>query len=327
MAIKNWEIVIDRQTKPISQAGFGKPLVLTTEKDFSFKTFNDVDDIIEDFEVGSETYRLVSRIKGQTPSPSEFAILGVETEDALELVTALMEENGEFYFLTCTSHEAEVVEALAEWTETQHKMYGFSTDDLELAESISSKQYDNTFYMVHKDPNSYPCEGWIGACAPFDAGSITWNYKEVSGVTTSDVDVNDVIDLNGNVIINQHGINHTHDGRVASGEWIDVIRSSHYLYARIDESVFGTLIRAPKVPYDNGGISMIEAAIEAPIKQAAGRGMVAEEDGEFLYEVRAPKRSETTQNDRAERTLPDIVAEVTLAGAIHGGKIQIVIKV
>lgn len=336
LAIKDWEILISRETRAVSQAGFGRPLILTTDKDHDFKLYEDLKDVVDDFDESTEAYKMANRILGQTPKPKEIAILGVTADEGEEgdgpdlptvLVSNLNRLDKEFYFLTCDDHSENVVKALAEWTESQQKMYGFSTDDMTLVESIEAKGYDRTFFVVHQDPTSYPCEGWIGRCAPEDPGSITWNFKSVSGISTSGVDSNEVKALNGNTYIEQHGERHMYDGRTASGEWIDVIRSQDYLYTRIDESIFGTLLRAKKVPYTNTGISMIEAAIEAPIKQAANNGMIAEDDGEYLYEITVPRRSDTTVNDRAERLLPDIEAVVTLAGAVHGGKINLIIQV
>lgn len=336
LSIKDWEIVISKETRAISQAGFGKPLILVTDIDHDFKSYEDLEGVSEDFDEDSKAYKMANRILGQTPKPNEIAIMGVTADEGEEgggtalstvLVSNLNRLDKEFYFLTCDDHSEDVVKALAEWTESQQKMYGFSTDDLELAGAIEEKGYERTFFVVHEDPESYPCEGWIGRCAPEDPGSITWNFKTVAGVTTSGVDSSDVKDLNGNTYIEQHGERHMYDGRTASGEWIDVIRSQDYLYTRIDESIFGTLLRAKKVPYTNTGISMIEAAIEAPIKQAANNGMIAEDDGEYLYEITVPRRSDTTVNDRAERLLPNIEAVVYLAGSVHGGKVNLIIQV
>src|SRR5699024_719289 len=183
MAIKDWQITIDRSTRAISQAGFAKILILATSHEHPFTTYYGIDDVIEDFDETTEAYKMASRIFGQTPKPQEIAILGVGngSEGGLpepnELINALNNTDEEFYFLTCEDNSKNVVEALAEWTETQQKMYGFSTDDLELAESIETKGYDRTFFVVHESPESYPCEGWIGRCAPEEPGSITWNYK------------------------------------------------------------------------------------------------------------------------------------------------------
>lgn len=330
LAIKDWEIVIDRQTSPISQAGFSKPLILSTEKDFEFKTFTDVKDIVEDFDESTETYKVADRIMGQSPRPSEFAIVGVRYEEDSDepetLVAQLNKLKEDYFFLVSNNQDDDVIEALVEWVESEHKMYGFSTDNPELVERLSEMEYDNSFTMLHEEPESYPAEGLIGACASYEPGSITWNFKKVSGVAPSGFDAGEIAEINGNVIMRQHGQSHSHEGVVLSGEYIDVIQSEHFIYARVDESVFMTLLNAPKVPFDNTGISMIEASVESPLKQAAQNGMIAEEDGEFLYEVSAPRRSEVSVNDRANRHLPGIVSEFEIAGAIHGGKIRITIK-
>lgn len=163
MAIKNWEIIVDRQTKPIPQAGFAKPLILSTEKDFEFKTFEELGDITSDFDEETDTYKLANRILGQSTRPAEFAILGVDFEedsgDVGELIAALNDTEGDYFFLTCISQHEDVIEALVEWVESQHKMYGFSTDDPVLVEVLSEKEYDNSFCIIHHEPKTYPAEG------------------------------------------------------------------------------------------------------------------------------------------------------------------------
>lgn len=328
MAIKDWVIDVEKESQAISKKGFGLILILASDKDHDYTIYEELKDVAEDFDESSEVYKIANRIKGQSPKPEEFAVLGIdnETGEAEDLVGLLNNTDDEFYFLVCDDNSKDTVEALAEWTESQQKMYGFSTDDKELAKSIEDKKYERTFFVVHEEPETYPCEGWIGRCAPEDAGSITWNFKEVSGISTSGFKSKEVKELNGNTYIEQHGQRHMYDGRTASGEWIDVIRSQDYLYSRIDESIFSTLLNANKVPYENRGIGLIETAIETPIKRAANNGMIAEEDGEYLYSVSAPKRKDTTSEDRKKRVLPNIVAELEIAGAVHGGKMTIAIK-
>ncbi|SDI15977.1 Protein of unknown function [Alteribacillus persepolensis] len=329
MAIKDWQITISRQTRAISQAGFGKVLILATDSAHPFTTYTELEDVSADFDETTEAYAMANRILGQTPRPTEIAIMGVEYDNAVDepttLVSALNDTKEEYYFLTCQEQGSAEITALSEWVDAQQKLYGVSTDDETVLEGLES---DRTIVMVHSDPTSYPCEAWIGKCASFDPGSITWNYQPLNGLSASDVDEDAVKEAGGNTYIEQHGNLHTYDGQVTSGEWIDVMRSQDFLYTRIDESVFGTLLRADKVPYTNAGIAMIEAAIEAPIMEAAQNDMIAtDEDGQFMYSVNAPTRSETTANDRADRLLPNIQANVTLAGAVHGGDIEITIEV
>lgn len=322
MAIKDWVINVIKDTKPPTQKGFGTILLLTTEGEHEYKKYDDIDDIRDDFE-GKEVYEIAKRIFNQEPNPGELHIVGAATD----IVETLANVKEDYYFVLTDSGDGDTLEEIADWIETKKKMFAFSTDDQDLIEIMSDKEYENTFAVRTDYPETYPAESLVGKCASTTPGSITWAYQELRGVRGSDFDINEALDVNANIILAQHGKLHSYEGKTFSGEYIDVIRSSHYLYARIDESVFNVLLKNGKVPYDNNGITMIEAAVEAPIKRAANNRMIAEEEGEFLYEVSAPRRSDTTVNDRAERFLPDVVAEVTLAGAIHKGSITIRVKI
>ena len=132
---------------------------------------------------------------------------------------------------------------------------------------------------------------------------------------------------NGNTYIRQHGLLHAYDGRVTNGEWIDVIRSQDFIHTRIDEEVFRTVYNAGKVPYDPAGFAMIGSAVESPLQTAANNGMIAtDEDKQFMYSVTVPKVSEASANDRANRKMPPVQFEMRIAGAVHGGKIEGIIK-
>lgn len=54
------------------------------------------------------------------------------------------------------------------------------------------------------------------------------------------------------------GVNITQEGKVASGEWIDIIIGTDWLEARLRESVYSALVNNRKIPYDDTGIAMIE---------------------------------------------------------------------
>lgn len=333
MTIRDVEVVISRETQAVSQAGFGVPLVLATSKDHPYTTYRDLSSVAEDFNETTEAYAIANRIFAQNPRPQQIAILGVsydsEVDEPTSLVSALNDVAGEdFYFLLCEEQGEDEILALSQWTDSQKRIYFYSSNDPSILENIES---DRTVALIHENPASYPAEGWVGVCAPTNPGSITWKFKTINGVldagySTSEVD--DIVENGGNTYIRQGGILHTYDGRTTSGEWIDIIRSQDFIETRIKEEVFRTLVNAPKVPYTSAGIAMISSAVESVLQNAYGNGMIAEdEDGVPLYSVTAPRRSDIPVNDRANRILPDVHFEFELAGAIHKTRITGVIRV
>lgn len=333
MAIRDVEVVITRETQAVSQAGFGTPLILATSKDHPFTTYADLAGVAEDFPEGTNAYKIANRIFAQNPRPQKIAILGVEYDSEVDepsvLISALnANAENDFYFLLCEEQGQTEIQALSEWVDSQKRLYFYSTDDPSIHDGLNS---DRTVALVHKQPETYPAEGWVGVCAPTDPGSITWKFKTINGIGESGYsssEVDSIVESGGNTYIRQGGILHTYDGRTTSGEWIDIIRSQDFVEARIKEEVFRTLVNAPKVPFTSAGIAMITSAVESVLKNAFENGIIAEdEEGEPLYSVTAPNRADISENDRANRILPDVRFEFELAGAVHKVRIVGVIRV
>lgn len=327
MAIKDWDIKITDNSRPVPQSSFSRVLIATTEKDFGEKLFTTFDDISDEFDSDSDVYKISTAIFGQNPSVSEVVVVGVETQDEAELVKAISDVDLDFFFVVTNEQEEVFVKAIADYIEGTHKMYGVTTDSEDVIDSLHEGEYDNTFYVVHNTPESYACEAWIGRCGAESPGSITWNFKPVSGIGLSNKESERVRDKNGNSSIEYHGQQYMFDGRVASGQWIDVIQSQHYVYQKVNEEVFSALINNPKIPYDNTGISVIEGAIENALKSAANNGIIAMEDNEYMFDVSTPDRSDMSKNDRVNRILKDVKANFIIAGAIHGGEVEITVSV
>ncbi|GAK01507.1 DUF3383 family protein [Geomicrobium sp. JCM 19055] len=327
MAIRDVEVTITRETQTVSQAGFGLPLILGKSKSHEYKTYRSIQEVSDDFNVNDEEYRFANRIFAQSPRPQRVAIKSIadENEDGDgaspdQLVRALNNTDEDFYFLLCTDQSDDVVSALSDWVDSQRKLYFYTTNSID---SILDRNAERAVGLLHSDPTA--AAGWVGRCAPTDPGSITWKFKQVSGVGLSEGINDDEIELiiddesNGNAIISQGGVLHTTPGRTTSGEFIDILRSQDFVEARLKERVFTTLVNAPKVPFTNTGIAMIRAAVESVLKSAFNNGIIAEdENGEPLYNISTPDRSDVPQEDRAKRTLPDVNFDFELAGAIHG---------
>lgn len=333
MAIRDVEVVITRETRAVTQAGFGTPMILATNKNFPYTTFTELSAVAEQFDPSTRAYQMANRIFGQTPRPVRLGIYGVEFDPETDSVNELIAElnkvaEKDFYFLLCDRQEEDVILALSQWIDAQRKLYFYDTDDPTIHETIES---DRTIPFVHKNPLSFPAAGWVGVCAPQDPGSITWKFKTISGIedpgySTAEVDA--IVESGGNTYVRQGGILHTYDGRTSSGEWIDVMRSMDFVEARIKEEVFRVLVNSPKVRYDSIGIAQIVSAVESVLKTAFNQGIIAvDDDGQPMYTVTAPKRSEIPANMRAQRILPDVNFTFTLAGAVHKVRIRGVIQV
>jgi hypothetical protein len=330
------EVNITRQTKPLSQKGFGLPLVLSPSGAFDYKVYTEISEVAPDFAETTEEYKLLSRMFGQNPSPAEIAVYGVQYDEATgvpaDLVSALNElvkTHNEFYYLLSTVQGDEEVQALAEWISTQEKIYAASTSSQTLYDTLTGL-YDNVFLLVHDQPDTYPAEGLVALLAPQTIGSYTWTFKNIAGVPAVAYDntkINDIHTKNACTYISEGGTNITSHGVATSGEYIDVIQGQHFIQAKITENIFGLLVRTPKVPYTSDGIALAVAEVEKALQLAGQNGIIAEENDEYQFTITIPNLEDIPANTRANRTLPDIPWTATIAGAIESVTVNGVLKI
>ncbi len=330
------DVEISRETKPLSEKGFGLPLVLATSKTVDYKEYTGIEDVALDFDVSTKEYKLFSRMFGQNPKPAEIAVYGFDYDSVLDGATALpstlnelIKTHSDFYYVVSPEQGDAEITALAEWTNTQDKLYGVTTSNVTLAETIKG-QYDNTFIVVHDQPGTYVAEGLIAVCAPKKIGSFTWTFKNVQGVpavTFDNTEINQIEDANASTYINEAGLLMNSKGVVTSGEYIDVIQATHYLKARLAEGVFRLIALRDKVPGTDSGITLVVGEVETILSReienvTTGEGIIArDEAGNPMYTITAPRRADIPKNTLAQRILPDIKWTATIAGAFE--KVQI----
>ena len=115
----------------------------------------------------------------------------------------------------------------------------------------------------------------------------------------------------------------TQTGKVAAGEWIDIIRFRDWLAEEIKTNVFYLLINSDKVSYTDGGIAAIESVIRKALEDGQAAGGIApdeyDEDGNLNlgYVLAMPLAANITSNQKASRILEGVSFTARLAGAIH----------
>ncbi|WP_240676301.1 DUF3383 family protein [Bacillus albus] len=319
------KVTITRQTKAVSQKGFGLPLILSTDKKLDYKEYTEIDGIGTDYGTNSATYKMASAILGQTPRPEKIAVHGVTyvaaTGNPTELSAALNElvkKSNDFFYLHCSLQTDPVITELSKWINTQEKFYFASTVNKTLAKTLNSQ---NTVIMVHPAPDTYPAAAWVGVCAPMQVGSYTWTFKTLNGITPADYDdavIGEIETNNASTYITEGGVNITSKGVTTTGEYIDILQGQYYLKARMTENVFALLARLPKVPFTDAGIALVVAELEKTLKDGVKQGIIAKDAGDNpIYSIVAPNRAEVSANDRGKRTLPDLKWTATIAGAIE----------
>ena len=271
----------------------------------------------------------------------------VASDEMADDLAAIKDENNDWYGLVLTSRAAADQEAAAAWVESNTKICGVASSDANIINQSSTEDttsiaavlengnYFRTFCIYTAQPDDFPDAAWMGKQLPTDPGSTTWKFKTLAGVTEdnlTDTQYNNAKAKNCNVFTEVAGTAITEDGKVAGGEFIDIIRGRDWLEARMTEEIFSLLTRKAKVPYTDGGIAMIEAVVIQVLELGITRNFIApayvnEDTNEAVnsYVITVPKVRDITFNDRASRILDDLTFKATVAGAIHAVDISGVI--
>jgi hypothetical protein len=329
-------VQVTRQTKTISQAGFGVCLILTPVASLPaarVSFYTSIDGVSDDFESSTDAYKSAAAIFSQNPRPEKIAIgryLSTETID--DVLPLIKDETNDWYALVLTSRTQADQAFAAAWIETQDKILFVRSnnadikdpaDDTDICSVLSAATRERTATIAHfPATDDFIDAGWLGGMLPKQPGSATFAFKTVSGATPDKFTASEQAAIDAkkaNHYQTVGGVNIMQPGKMASGEWIDVIIGIDWLKARIAERIFSVLANRDKVPYTDAGAATLENEIRAQLTEGVKVGLLAADPA---FTVTVPKVSTISVNDRASRVFPSITFEATLAGAIHKTTIQ-----
>lgn len=261
----------------------------------------------------------------------------VDTESVTDALNAINEYQNNWYGLILASRDPTDVSAAAAWVEAAElKVFVTASNDeniLDAGDTTSIahlfKQYGYFKTQVRyaaKADTEYPDAALLGRILPYDPGSYTAAFKNLAGVSVDSLTTTQrAIAFSKNVDVYEYigGVNITRNGKVAGGEYLDVMIFIDWLKARCTEAVFEILVSNLKVPYTDAGIAAVENALTQPLKagqNAGGISPTAYDDqkrqiGGFYITV--PKAANVSSADKTARTLNNVKFVAFLAGAIH----------
>ena len=257
-------------------------------------------------------------------------------------LTACSKENADWYGVALASRYEEDILDAAEWVESNGRLFGVSsaqagildaaaTDDL--ASKCQQKQYFRTHVWFHGKADSEALDAAVAANRfTFYPGGETWANARLAGITYDGLGEGQALAAhakNANPYEQMRSFAVTQNGKVAAGEWIDVIRGRDWLAEQVKIEVATQLVNAPgKVPFTDGGIQVLVAGVRKALMLAQARGLVAPDEvdaaGKIIpgFVISAPLSMNIPTNDKANRVLRDLKFSARLAGAIHVGDIK-----
>lgn len=315
--ILDFPVNIQRKTVGVSERGFGTILIYDPSQDINFKYITAEN--VKEFSTESKLYKMASRLFMQKPQPQEVAVVG-KNGAAVEGFKKVLEETNDFFFLTCTDNSVETIKGLSNLCQVNNKVYAVTVNDYEDAKKLFEEVYDNTFVMYHDDSDSFVAEA-LAVVMSYKIGGKTAKFKTLQGVKAANVSLTQVNELHKSNLftyVEKLGVLQTSEGKMLSGEYIDVILGEYWIRFRMEERMQRLALTQDKIPYTNRGIGMLVGVAELVQTEAVAMGIV--EEGQYRVDYKV--REDVDSNEVALRKYDYILWTAMLQGAIHTGQIS-----
>lgn len=314
--------------KPVGTVGFGVPLIMIENAGTAIE-YTEISNISEavtaGVAAGTDAHKAIQLIFAQQHAPKIVAVYATTgtaetaladtalTDKAWRQLIVINEGDGT---ATTAAKISTAVEAL------DGKLYfaSLETDD---STTITTTGLRRTilFYCNKTTDVPVPVAALVGDTAGRAAGSFTYKNLVLSGVAPqnlTETQLNVIHSKGGISYVKKAGDNVTSEGKVAGGEYIDIIDSEDYIVQQMTYRTQKVLNNTDKVPYDNNGIALLEMAAVDVLQSAYNNGMIAtNDDGTPAYSVEYALREDTKESDRADRVYLGGNFKFALAGAIH----------
>jgi hypothetical protein len=281
----------------------------------------------------SDWDRALLSVEDKTPDPGIAADLA-----AIRLADA------DWYGLAVSHNSEAICEEAADWAETEDVIFACNTSDdaaldtgvsTDIQSVLKAKSYIRTICGFDEDDmGGYMGAGMLAERLPFDPGlppyaGGTFNAKTLAGVTADTLTPTQKAALTTKgytVYITTADVSHTLGGKSASGEWLDKTRFVDWYRIRQQELLAQVQLNNDRVPYDERGISLLEAACRAQLKAGLASGGISptDENGNPPSVV-MKALADTTSIERGARTYGAIQIAWKYAGAIHNTTVQITV--
>lgn len=258
-------------------------------------------------------------------------------EEGLEAITATVQralENNDWWAICPAGIAEENYQAIADAIEDTERCFIYtycSEADPVKGEKFRSAGIIGLTSMTAEppaatDPNRFLSVAFTIAALLNNAGSETWAYWKLNGVTHISLSSQEAKAL-GEANVSYYGQVGsqccTIGGKVKAGEWIDVIRFRDWQKNNIQQTVFALFIANTKVPFTDRGIALIQNGVITSLKAGIANGgiidTVEDADGNVTpgYTVTVPKAKDLPAEMRQSRKLPGVGFSAHLSNAIH----------
>lgn len=285
----------------------------------------------------SETYLAATVAFAQDPRPEKVYVAVRKTDsDTTETITTTLDRavgTAGWYGIALVGETAgSDIKLVAQWAESNEKLFGFSWTGSEIPIDVTA--YNRTYAMYYSGTETvdkYGALALMAKCFGYDPGSESWDLKtlgSVSASTLTSAKIKELEKIPSMYYTKIASKNCTMNGKVGSGEWIDIIRFRDWLISEIQSKVFNYLTANKKVPYTSAGITGVQNRIEEVLTSAQRTGGIdvdeTDSDGNITkgFSVSVPKMGDVSSSEKKSRRLRNVTFTARLAGAINATYIK-----
>ena len=324
-------VQIDLNTAAVGRANFGTICVFaqqvgahTAGKVETYQRFTDVP-----ADVPSIARGMIQAIFSQQPRASQVKVAYVADAGALtaeDLQKALDSDNR--WYCAVIAHASQNQQDFAKALEATRHLLVLTVAETDqgvaIARALKSLNLYRTAVIASSDINTGAA--WAAKALGYQAGSETWALKRLAGVTASTMSAaleSKLQEQNASFFARHSSdLSVTRGGKVAAGEWIDVIRFRDWLQDAMQTNLVTMLVNRPKLPYTDEGLEVIAATMIKTLQEGVRAGGVIDwrDDGEGNqvpgYDVSVPRAADVPFNIKASR-VANVGFTAYLTGAIH----------
>lgn len=260
---------------------------------------------------------------------------------AVEALTAIRAVDETAFYIACDDHSEATQLALAQYCNSIKRMYVTSTQDAEsgnpaatsgIGFELDALNYDYVSCMYHSKADTVLAEGAvIGAMASIEPGASTLTDKTLVGVPEDNLSATFISALeskNMPYYAEIAGVGSVFNSKVPSGQFFDTIVFAAEAEARIGENIYGAMKRASdrgsKLNYSNSGKEVINQKIMEYLLDKQSRDIIPKESS---IGISIPKNADISDNDRANRFLPNVLVTFDYSNGIETVQVRAYVSV
>lgn len=253
--------------------------------------------------------------------------------------------NDSWYGFTVLDTTKQVIMDAAEWAEAadpavQH--FAASSDAAiwntpasssatDVLSALNALQYERTAVVATKNTDGLDAVAAMARFYTGQPGSIVAGLKTLVGINPTAFtpsEIKNIKDKQGNWYTKYaKNVFLFNPGKAVSGRWLDEVRDRDWLVNYIQTEIVSALIRRPKVPYTNPGITTMENVLRGCLVRAQQMGVIAPDQTDALgntvpgFVITVPNVFDVSFSDKADRVLR-LSFVALLAGAIQSVEVN-----